>query len=73
MTEEDSVMGGFCNLFRAYGEIASMSKRKPQRGDFTNGGAEKVWKEIILRRSTGMKITPTLEECKRSQRKKATE
>ena len=41
-----------------------MSKRKPQRGDFTNGGAEKVWKEIILRRSTGMKITPTLEECK---------
>ena len=42
-----------------------MSKRKPQRGDFTNGGAEKVWKEIILRRSTGMKITPTLEECKK--------
>lgn len=26
----------FCNLFRAYGEIVSMSKRKPQRGDFTN-------------------------------------
>ncbi len=42
LTEADSVMGGFLYLFRAYGEIASMSKRKPQRGDFTNGGAEKV-------------------------------
>lgn len=42
LTEADSVMGGFLYLFRAYGEIASMSKRKPERGDFTNGGAEKV-------------------------------
>ena len=39
LTEEDSVMGGF---FCTFGEIAPMSKRKPQRGDFTNGGAEKV-------------------------------
>ena len=35
LTEADSVMAVFVNLFRAYGEIASMSKRKSQRGDFT--------------------------------------